>query len=90
MKSSKKQFRDTQRVPFMYDKTRKPLFPQLETFFSKNVFFLFSKMSHIAENTEQSPMLAKRFVSSKSRGGFDTTSRKKSHSAEKMTVLKKK
>ena len=35
----KKQFRDTQRVPFMLDKTRKPLFPQLEmNFFEKKTF----------------------------------------------------
>ena len=33
----RKQFRDTQRVPFMLDKTRKPLFPQLET--KKKHFF---------------------------------------------------
>ena len=26
----RKQFRDTQRMPFMLDQTRKPLFPQME------------------------------------------------------------
>ena len=31
----RKQFRDTQMVPFMLDKTRKPLFPQLGT--KKNI-----------------------------------------------------
>ena len=43
----RKQFRDTQRVPFMLDKTRKPLFA--ETIFEKTIFF-FRKMSHSAEN----------------------------------------
>ena len=34
----RKQFRDTQRVPFMLDKTRKPLFPETKNFcqFLKN------------------------------------------------------
>ena len=30
MKNSRNQFRDTQRVPFMFNKHRKPLPPQLE------------------------------------------------------------
>ena len=32
----RKQFRDAQRVPFMLDETRKPVFPQLGT---RNIFF---------------------------------------------------
>ena len=40
MKSSENSFRDFQRMHFMLDRTRKPLFPQLETknfFLSENV-----------------------------------------------------
>ena len=39
----RKHFRNTERVPFMLDKTRKPLFHELETkktFFEKIGFFL--------------------------------------------------
>ena len=45
-----KPFRDTQRVPFMLDKTRKPRFPQLEKFLKQNLIFFFRKMSDSAEN----------------------------------------
>ena len=47
----RKQFGDTQKVPFMLDKNRKPLFPQLKqkgTFILTSIFF-FRKMSHSAE-----------------------------------------
>ena len=52
----RKQFRDTKRVPFMLDKTRKQLFPLLETknFFEKNQIFCFRKMSHSAKNPQDS------------------------------------
>ena len=40
-------FRDTQRVPFMLDKTRKPLFPQLNT--KKIDFFWFGKYDIVPE-----------------------------------------
>ena len=55
MKSSEK-FRDTQRVPFKIDKTRKPFFPQLGTkmFLLKNTRDFFRKMSHKAEKSERS------------------------------------
>ena len=49
MKSSKKHSFQAPKNAFMLDKTRKPLFPQLETkkgFFGKNSDFLFRKMSH--------------------------------------------
>ena len=45
-------------------------------------------MSHSAENPKESSMLAKRVVSSKSRGVSSEQIEKKSHSAEKTTVLK--
>ena len=47
----------------MLDKTRKPLFTQLEK------HFFFREKSHSAENLKQSSMLEKRFLSSESRGG---------------------
>ena len=57
----------------MLDRTCKPLFHQLET--NKNIFLeswiFFRKMSHSAENPKESYMLAKRFVSCKTLGGFD-------------------
>ena len=62
----RKRFRDTQRGPYITDKTRKPPFLQKKT--KKNVFFFCRKMSHSAEQPKQSSMLAKRFISSKSRG----------------------
>ena len=51
----RKKFRDTQRVPFMLDKNRKALFPQLGTkkHFKKLQIFLFQKMSHSAEKCKR-------------------------------------
>ena len=72
----------------MLGKTRKPLFPQLET--KKNIFnFFFRKLSHSAENPKGSSMLAKRFVSSKSRGGFDKNKLEKSHEKKNVDLEKK-
>ena len=53
----------------MLDKTRKH-FPQLKknTFLKQILIFFFRKMLHSAENLKKSSTLAKRFVSSKSRG----------------------
>ena len=79
----KKQFRNTQRVPFMLDKARKHLFPNWKKTFSR-------KLLHSAENPEESSMLAKRFVSGKIPRGFDLKKLKKLHSSEKTAVLKNK
>ena len=53
----RKQFQDTQKVPFVLDKTRKPLFPNWKpkTFFEKKKDFF--QMSHSAENPKESSML---------------------------------
>ena len=55
--------------------TRKPFFAnwkhQKLIFTSKCGLFFFRQMSHSSENPNESSMLAKRFVSSKSRRGFD-------------------
>ena len=58
----RKQFRDTQRVSFMLEKTRKPPFPNWD---QKNFFW---EKSHSVENPKHSAMLAERFASSKKRG----------------------
>ena len=60
----KKQFRDTQRVPLMLDKTRQPLSARLET--KKNIL-----LEKSTKNPKKSSMLAKRSISSRSRRGFD-------------------
>ena len=48
----RKEFRVTQRVPFMIDKYRKPLFPQLETkktiFDEKFRIFFLKRDSHLS------------------------------------------
>ena len=57
---------------------RKPFNQKIEEiFFRKNFSMKVYGKSHSAENLEQSFMLAKRFVSSKSREGFDKNIRKK-------------
>ena len=52
IKKLRKQFRDTQGVPFMLDKSRKPHFPQLETK-KKKIRFFFQKMSHSANDCKR-------------------------------------
>ena len=64
----REQFQDTQRVPLMLDETGKPLFADWK---QKNSDFFFRKMSHSAENPKESSILAKRFLSRKSRRGID-------------------
>ena len=57
----RKQFRNTQRVPFMLDKTQKPLFPnweQKKTFFKENfVFFSFGKGRIVPKNVKGGTLL---------------------------------
>ena len=70
----RKQFRDTQRVPLILDKTPKLLIPRLRT---KKHFFFVRKMSHSAEKSKAGPF---RFIKIHSvanyqkirRGAFDT------------------
>ena len=78
MKSSEK-FRDTQKVPLMLERNHfSPTGNKKNNYLEKNGLFL-RKMSHSAENSEESSMLAKRFVSSKSRGDFNENKLEKSH-----------
>ena len=67
----------------MVDQTRKSLFPQLGTEKNFRNILFFRKRSHSAENPKGSSMLAKRFVSSKSRGGFDKNKLGKSRTVAK-------
>ena len=62
MKSSE----NTQRVPFMLDKSGESTFSQ-----TGEMEFLLWETAHSAENPKQSSMLAKRFVSSKNQWSFD-------------------
>ena len=71
----RKQFRDSQRVPFMLDKTRKPLFAQLGTkthSFLKNWVF-FRKMSHAAEECKRGDPLG--FINIHSVANYQKTRR---------------
>ena len=55
----RKQFRVTQKVPFMLGKNRKPLFPQLGTknmFFEKTRFFSFGKGHTLAKYVKGGPL----------------------------------
>ena len=51
----RKQYRDTQSVPFMLDETRKPLLPETKKLKKR---FFFRKMSHSAENP-RSPLCSR-------------------------------
>ena len=72
-----KQFQDTQRVPFLLDKTRKPLFPELGT---KKCFSELSEKSHSFKNCEWGGAnIKKNWKGERHLKIFE----KKSHSAEK-------
>ena len=79
-KKLRKQFRDTQRVPFMLDNTRKPLFPQLEKKFflgKKFKFFSFRK-SRIVPTTLRSPLCSQNVSFLVKVQGFDKNKLEKS------------
>ena len=49
----RKQFRDTQSVPFILDKSRKPLFLRTKNDIQKQSDFFSRKMSHSAKNSKR-------------------------------------